>query len=390
MPQIAGFRGLLPTADKVAEVIDGSPDRFAAQVADGTRVREPSRALYRYHQVFALGGRTVTRKATIVALRLEPWSERQIRNHAVADPTRRQREHARIVATRAHLEPVFAGYRDNAGEVDRMFRSVDVGRPVYEHRTADGTIHRVFRSTSHEIMGPLRTLFAPKKVHVLDGHARYEAMLAYQRELEAAAPLSPYASGNYGLAALVNLDQPEVYQSTVARHRVIRGPVDGAAVIAAARPWFVIEPIAGAGKDAARQLAALADTVAHQPAFVFAFAGHGDAYKLTLRPDVAPVAEGVAVHRGVQKLDPIVFERFFAPRVFGDVNRIEVEADPVKAIGALARDDAGAAVLMRLVPLDQIIHADELGELLPSGSTGFAPALAAGIALPIDRDEDLV
>ena len=39
--------------------------------------------------------------------------------------------------------------------------------------------------SSAELIGKLRPLFAPKKLHVLDGHARYEGMLAYAAKINA-------------------------------------------------------------------------------------------------------------------------------------------------------------------------------------------------------------
>ena len=51
--------------------------------------------------------------------------------------------------------------------------------------TPDGTQHRLWRVSSNEVIGKLRPLFAPKRLHVLDGHARYEGMLAYAEKIGA-------------------------------------------------------------------------------------------------------------------------------------------------------------------------------------------------------------
>ncbi|MCX5748341.1 MAG: DUF1015 family protein, partial [Proteobacteria bacterium] len=260
--------------------------------------------------------------------------------------------------------------------------------PTVEHTTPDGTIHRVWRSASAEILGPLQRVFAPKKLHVLDGHGRYEAMLAYRDELDARAPLSMYASPNYGLMCLVNLDDITVYGMTIAKHRVVRGKLDGKAILAAAKGKFIVDKLAGAARDAGKQRAALADTVAHQPAFVVAFKGDADAYKLTLSPDVSLTRQGVPVHRGLQKMDPVVVEHGFRP-LLGEAVTFTIELDAGKALAAVA-GDADAAIITRAVPLDQLIHVDELGELLPAGSTGLAPAISSNLGMLVSPDDDLI
>jgi len=45
---------------------------------------------------------------------------------------------------------------------------------------------------------------------------------------------------------------------------------------------------------------------------------------------------------------------------------------------------------MRPLTLDQIIHTDELGAVLPFGSTAFSPPLANLVSLFVNPDEDLV
>ncbi|HEY5949115.1 MAG TPA: DUF1015 family protein [Kofleriaceae bacterium] len=388
MPQIAGFRGALWDASKVqlASVVASPVTSVKDRLAKGELVQDPVRAMYRYHQTFNHGGRTVTRETLVCALRLEPWTEGTIRAHEQTDPTARDAATASIAEAGAHTEAVFAGYRDAAREVDRLFRGVDGGKPTVEVTTPDATVHRLWRVPSAEVMGKVRTLFAPKKLHVLDGHARYEGMLGYAAKL-GAANQPQYSSAKYGLACLVNLDDPTLVLA--ARHRLVRNDgIKRDAVLEGAKKYFMIEKLAGAAKNLATINASLAETVAHQPAFVAIFAGDSDAWKLTLKPDVSPVNEGVAVHRAIQKLDPVVVEHMFLARVL----QTAASTTELDAAGVVKAVENGAAVgmVMRPLPLEQVVHADELGALLPFGSTAFLPPLANLIAFVIDANEDVV
>jgi len=179
----------------------------------------------------------------------------------------------------------------------------------------------------------------------------------------------------------VNVDDPALISAP--HHRIVRGlTAKPAEILAQAKRAFIVEKVS---RDPARLGAALADTLAHQPAFAIAFAGEPDAYKLTLSPDVSLVAEGVAVNRALQKLDPIVTESFFAARFLTGAT-LHGELDLTAAFAA----EADAVIATRPVPLDQILYAGELGQLLPEKATAFVPPLSNLVSFSIDPDEDLV
>jgi uncharacterized protein (DUF1015 family) len=70
--------------------------------------------------------------------------------------------------------------------------------------------------------------------------------------------------------------------------------------------------------------------------------------------------------------------------------QVTTDVDPQRALATL-ESGADAVVIMRPLSVEQIAHVDELGQLLPAGSTAFHPPILAGlISLVIDPDEDLV
>ena len=380
---------MLPDPAKLkdlAAALGGGGIDLAKGLAAGTLVRDAGRAVYRYHQVFAepVTGRALVRKMVVCAVRLEPWTEPLVRPHEATPPGATAAALTAVRASKGVSAAVFAGFRDPATEIERLFRKVDGERPTLEVTTPDHTVHRLWRVQSAELLGALRHQFAPKKLSVLDGHDRYEALLAYRDELAARAPLAMYSSANYALMCLVNLDDPTLI--VVARHRVIRGAAPSQTVLAAARKYFVVEKLAGAAGDLVKQRAALADTIAHQPAFVVAWAGEPDAWKLTLSPEVSPLAEGIQAHRALQKLDPVVADHLFLDRAMPGAKR-ELVTSGEAALAA----KGDAVVIMRPLSVEQINHVVELGQVLPAGSTAFHPPIANGlVSSVIDPDEDLV
>ena len=91
---------------------------------------------------------------------------------------------------------------------------------------------------------------------------------------------------------------------------------------------------------------------------------------------------GVQTHRALQKLDPVVADALFIERLLPGAT-VEKPLD-------LAGSKAGVTLRMRAVPLDQLIHVAELGQVLPAGSTAFHPPLLPSLlSAPIEPDEDL-
>src|SRR5664279_1151268 len=93
MPQIAGFREILWNTSKVelAKVAATPITEPRKRLEDGELVRDPTRAVYRYHQAFAAGPRTLVRKSWFAAIALSPWSEGTVRPHEATDPKARDK-----------------------------------------------------------------------------------------------------------------------------------------------------------------------------------------------------------------------------------------------------------------------------------------------------------
>ena len=375
---------MLPPASKVAEVI-GRPVELAKGLEAGTLARDPGRCVYRYHETFAGPSRTFVRKSFVCAVRLSPYAEGMVRPHEETSEAERSAALATIRANQAHTAFVFAGIRDSAGEIERIFRRAESTAPTLKTTTPDGVHHTLWRVNDAEAIGKLRTYVAQKKLHLLDGHDQYEAMLAYQAEQVAKQEPVMYSSVNYGLFCVVPLEDQALV--TAARHKIIKGVTTKSTdLLAAAKKYFIVEKLAGAAGDANKLVSAISDSVAHQATFVAVFAGEADAWKLTLSPDVSPVHEGAVVHRDMAKLDPVVIEHMFVQKFLTGA-QITTEPDAAKALAAGGQ----LTLIVRPMSIAQIAYVDEQNQLLPAGSTAIHPPLANGIvSMVIDPDEDLV
>ena len=107
-----------------------------------------------------------------------------------------------------------------------------------------------------------------------------------------------------------------------------------------------------------------------------------------MAPDVSPSSIDPKIHRALQKYDPVVVHQLFLARAAVGA-KIETTLEPDAVVRAVAAG-ADLGVLVRPLALEQVLHVDELGQLLPFGSTAFVPPLAHLVAFVVDPDEDLV
>ena len=363
MVRIAAFRGALWNSARVdvAKVTASAISGVAPRLAAGELERDAAPAVYRYHQVFKQGAATATRKTLLATVELVPWSDGSIVAHEATSRLARELALRGITNEAAHTDAVLCGYEDTGFDVDVLFAAREEQAPHFEVTTADGTTHRVWRETNAQVIAKLQSAFAPKKLTVLDGHGRYEGMLAYRDELTG----DKRAAASFGLICLVNLADPAL--EAVPRHRVVRDAPARDALLAAAKPYFAIEKLARARRDTAQQSIGASDP----PSFIAVFPDDPDAYKLTLTDDKA-VGEGV--HEALRSFDSVVVQRVLLDRVIpGLYARSVIES---KTVSKALDEGAELGLLLRPITLAQILHTVELGQLLPFGSTAFRPALA--------------
>lgn len=413
----------------------GADSPLARWLEQGVLEQQPSRAMYRYHQEYTLselGGRPLVRRALLCAVRLPSLQDGGIKTHQAVRQDVVEAHAAAYVRHRLHAAPVLAAFRDPATEVDRLFRKVESAAPLVQMQGPDGVRHRLWRCTDAEVMGQVRHLFKPRKLYALDGHERLAGMLLAGERLAQASSMPMYAAGNYALMCLVNLEEQTLLPSPC--HRLVTGAVPPAAeLLAKAARYFAVDKLAGMAGAADRLARELDGWTSSQAMFALAFPGSPDLWRLSLLPGVNPRDEGVDAHPSIARFDPVVVEELFFRKVLGgpplafspisgpstsapvaapaasaapaegaapvapagspqDGVPVSVVHDATAVLAALSgRTPPALAVLARALPMQQVVHAADLGQHLPMGSTHFFPPILAGLAmLSLTADEDLV
>ncbi|ACY17410.1 DUF1015 domain-containing protein [Haliangium ochraceum] len=382
-------------------------DKYAAARAtqsewldSGVLRRDQRPAIYRYHQVFTsaeLGGRTVTRRGFIAAVRLHAFDEGVIMPHERTLRGPKIDRLALMEATESHLSQIFGMYQDPSGGTDRVFNELERRKPAIDATTDDGTRHLLWRLTEREAIGQLTRLMAPLKIYIADGHHRYETMLAQrQRASErAGGQLPEHAAVQYATMFLANMNDPGLV--VLPTHRLLHD-VEGFSpedLIAAASTYFDISTIPGAAHNAQRLRAELATASSKRPSFAAVWPFQEDATVFSLKPQAK--SEFLPTHAALRELDVSILHGIILEELLG-IDRAAQEAqtniryykDTQKALDAIADCKGQICFIMNPTPVEQVKAVADAHEVMPQKSTYFYPKIASGLVFrSVSADEEL-
>jgi len=353
-------------------------DKLAGWRAGGILRRDTNPALYRYHQEFTDHQQNcvVTRKGLIAAVALSPWNTGIIRPHETTFTAPREDRARLLDTTRVHLSPVFAMYEDQAGDVEQFLGTHDT-TPDLLAKTDDGTLHRVWRVADTDTIGKLSQFMNQKCAYVLDGHHRYETMVAFgDRELMRA---EPRLGSQRGLMFLVPMSDPGLI--VLPTHRVVHSVPSFTRnkFLADVQSHFRVEPISGGARSAAKLRDALTRASGAPTLFAAVFPRDPDAHLLS-SIDRGPRSN---VEPEVSVLHNLILERILAISVQagGAETNLRYVSDTQVALDQIAQEHGQLALIMRPPTLMQIKQIADLGQVMPQKSTYFFPKLASGLVM---------
>jgi uncharacterized protein (DUF1015 family) len=336
--------------------------------------RDPRPVLYRYDQEFTNpdDGQRMIRRGVLASVALSPWSERVLRPHEATLAAPREDRARLLAATRVHLSPVFAAYDDPDRTSDALL-ATHSGAPDRTASTDDGTVHKLWRIASPEMIARWSALLRDKCVYMLDGHHRCETMVAFGgRPSDDPAP-------PHGLMFLVAVTEPGLV--VLPTHRIVHGPaaLNRERFLTEIANDFGIQLRFGAARDASRLRAELA-AAAGRTAFAAVFPRSPDAYLLTMRDQHArgPLTPAVSL------LHELVIPRALAA---GGTTTPDLQfiSNTSAALDQIVRGEGRLALFVRAPSLDEIKRVADAGRVMPQKSTYFFPKLASGlVVMPID------
>ncbi len=363
--------------------------------------RDAAPAIYRYHQVFTVDGKQVTRKGFIARIRLARFDEGIVLPHerTLSGPKADRLKLMR--ATRAHFSQIFGLYSDPDRRTDVPFEAIEREKPAIEGHTTDGVAHRLWRLTDAAAQHAVMKLLEDKKIYIADGHHRYETMLALREELrkeaggDAPGDDKARSAVEYGVMFFCNMDDPGLV--VLPTHRVVHGlpSFDRASFLSRAREYFTVSE--GPMADPLVVKRALAGHGKRGPTFALLTPGYDTIAYLRVRGDlvVSSVAAMAGQAKELLQLDVALLHGLVIESLLGidraaqeKQTNLRYSKDTVKAFDELRAPGVQAIFLMNPTLVSQVKAVADVGEVMPQKSTFFFPKIASGLVVnPIDPAE---
>jgi uncharacterized protein (DUF1015 family) len=371
----------LPKADEgsTADPYARAGELFEAWQMQGVLVRDPEPALWAHTQTYTgPDGQTRTRKGFFCRVRIEGYGPGRVRPHERTHPGPKEDRLRLMRATRANLSPIFSLFSDPAGAAWRALEPSTAGAPWGEVTDADGTTHRLWRTSDPEAIAAVQAATRDVELLIADGHHRYETANTYAQEIGGATGSAPQGEHRYLLMCLVALEDPGL--TVFPTHRLVRN-LDGErrqALRAALERDFDLSEVP-------------LDRIAPEPGigplelgYIDSF--HGKPYRLKLKDQAIADAALPGCSDAYRQLDTGVLEALLLKGALGlsdeDIshfNGLFYARSTEEALSMVSSGEYEAAFLMRPTPVSQVRDVAASGENMPPKSTFFYPKLLTGL-----------
>ena len=188
---------------------------------EGVLFTEADPAIYVYHQEFAAGERSYTRRGFMARVRLAPFGEGTVFPH---EQTMQGPKVDRLMLTalcKANLSQIFGLYPDRENEAQDLLEAAIAGQAPVEATDHLGVIHRLWPVTDVAVISDVAGVMGPKPIFIADGHHRYETACEYRDQVYDSGFLGPDHPANYVLMMCVAMEDPGLL--VLPTHRLFRG-----------------------------------------------------------------------------------------------------------------------------------------------------------------------
>ena len=188
---------------------------------EGVLQLDPDPAIYVYHQIFDMNGRTVTRRGFMARVRLQRFGEGNIYPHEQTHAKAKDDRLRLTRATQANLSQIFGLYPDPENAIQEILERKVLGVHGLEATDHLGVLHRMWPVTDIKTIQEVTALISDRDMFVADGHHRYETACNYRDEVNAQSPLPSDHPANFVLTQLISMSDPGLV--VLPTHRLLQG-----------------------------------------------------------------------------------------------------------------------------------------------------------------------
>jgi uncharacterized protein (DUF1015 family) len=333
--------------------------------------------IYIYYQYFKLPGeeREFCRKGFIAQIRTYDWKEGIVLRHENTIEKSVNDRVEMLKTTEFQPSPTHGLYEDPLHQLE-LYMDEAIQDPIYDVEDYQGV--REVLSVIHDL--PTIKLFleliSTKKIILADGHHRYEAAIAYKKEMETQNPSHTGDEGyNFHLMYFTNAHSRDL--RILPTHRLFSGiSLSEDEILNKAEEWFIVKKVHDSDE--------ISELILHKQ-WAFGLVFKNNAYKIRLNPEKFMDFD-VDIPEVVKSVDLMVLHYFFIEKVLGIKmeeqrfsEKLEYERNLRRCIGRVGEETADFTVITKEVSMTQVLEVCKTGYMMPQKSTYFYPKTVSGL-----------
>ncbi|WP_113924600.1 DUF1015 domain-containing protein [Cognataquiflexum aquatile] len=342
--------------------------------------------IYVYYQYFKLPGeeKESCRKGFIAQIKAYDWDEGVVLRHENTIPKSVNDRVEMLKSTQFQPSPTHGLYEDPMHLLE-PYMDAAIQDPIYDLEDYQGVREVLSVIQDLPTIRIFIELIASKSIILADGHHRYEAAIAYRKEMASSNPAHIGEEAyNYHLMYFTNALSKDL--RILPTHRLFIGiNLSENEVLQKAEEWFTIRKVSDSDE--------ISELILHKQ-WAFGLVFKDSAYKIRLKPEKFKEFE-LAIPDVVKSVDLMVLHYFFIEKVLGinmEAQRfsenIEYERNLHRCIGKVGEGSADFAVITKEVSMTQVLEVCKTGFMMPQKSTYFYPKTVSGLLFAsVDEQE---
>ena len=338
----------------------------------GILKQDDSPCVYFYKQDYKYQGQKYTRMGFLGLLKISEDSGVRILPHENTHAAAKTDRQALWSALKSNLSPIFVGYADKGGKIDRIFfKELATAKPYLEAVDHDKVKHTIWRLENPDSIQGIVNVMEGQNLFICDGHHRFEVANQIRREaLKKAKKTTGEESYNYVMTYFTNMDSKDLQIFPI--HRIVKKfPIS----VNLLEQYFRIDKI----KTKVDWLVLLAR--AGQNEHAFGLYNKQGMFLLRLKNKTLidkMVHEGSKDYRS---LDAAILKAFILDQVGVTPEEIVYSIDPDEVLQAVNEGNAEAGFILNPVQVAQLRSIALNDERMPPKTTYFYPKVLSGLTI---------
>ena len=159
---------------------DEAANTFRSWIEQDILTRDDEPSIYPYYQEFEEGGKKLTRKGFLAAVKIEDFETKKILPHERTFPKHKRDRLKLNTACKANMSPVFSVYADPDIKIENLLDDKLTGEPILDVTNEDGVRNMMWKISDPEVISFIANHLEDKSFLIADGHHRYETAIEYR------------------------------------------------------------------------------------------------------------------------------------------------------------------------------------------------------------------